>query len=39
MSNQELTHSEQEEIRREKLTELNKLGVNPYPYSLSLIHI
>ncbi len=38
MSNQELTHSEQEEIRREKLTELNKLGVNPYPYSFDVSH-
>ena len=38
MSNQELTHSEQEEIRREKLTELNKLGVNPYPYSFDVTH-
>ncbi|HAW81060.1 MAG TPA: lysine--tRNA ligase, partial [Balneola sp.] len=38
MSNQELTHSEQEEIRRDKLTELNKLGVNPYPYSFDVTH-
>ncbi len=38
MSNQELTHSEQEEIRREKLTELNKLGINPYPYSFDVTH-
>lgn len=38
MSNQELTHSEQEEIRRSKLQELNKLGVNPYPYSFDVTH-
>ncbi len=38
MSNQELTHSEQEEIRREKLSELQKMGVNPYPYSFDVTH-
>ncbi|MEX0719159.1 MAG: lysine--tRNA ligase [Balneolaceae bacterium] len=36
MSNQELSLSEQEEIRREKLNELQKLGVNPYPYSFEV---
>ncbi|WP_018126309.1 lysine--tRNA ligase [Balneola vulgaris] len=39
MSNQELTHSEQEEIRREKLAELQKMGVNPYPYSFDVTHL
>lgn len=38
MSNQELTHSEQEEIRRGKLTQLNELGINPYPYSFEVTH-
>ncbi|MCG8373061.1 MAG: lysine--tRNA ligase [Balneolales bacterium] len=38
MSNQELSLSEQEEIRREKLTQLNELGVNPYPYSFEVTH-
>lgn len=33
MSPQELSHSEQEEIRREKLAQLRELGINPYPYS------
>lgn len=38
MSNQETSLSEQEEIRREKLTQLNELGVNPYPYSFEVTH-
>lgn len=38
MSNQEISHSEQEEIRREKLTQLNELGVNPFPYSFEVSH-
>jgi lysyl-tRNA synthetase class 2 len=38
MSNQEISLSEQEEIRREKLTQLNELGVNPYPYSFEVTH-
>lgn len=38
MSNQEISLSEQEEIRRDKLTQLNELGVNPYPYSFEVSH-
>ncbi|MEQ9266671.1 MAG: lysine--tRNA ligase [Balneolaceae bacterium] len=38
MSNQEISLSEQEEIRREKLTQLNELGVNPFPYSFDVTH-
>ncbi len=38
MSNQETSLSEQEEIRREKLTQLNELGVNPYPYSFEVTY-
>ncbi len=38
MSNQELSLSEQEEIRREKLEQLHELGVNPYPYSFDVTH-
>ena len=38
MSNQELTHSEQEEIRREKLEQLHEMGVNPYPYEFEVSH-
>ncbi|MEQ8525295.1 lysine--tRNA ligase [Gracilimonas sp.] len=38
MSEQELSLSEQEEIRREKLQELQQLGVNPYPYSFDVTH-
>lgn len=38
MSEQELSLSEQEEIRREKLEELHQLGVNPYPYSFDVTH-
>ncbi len=38
MSNQEISLSEQEEIRREKLTQINELGVNPYPYSFEVTH-
>ncbi|SMO89196.1 lysine--tRNA ligase [Gracilimonas mengyeensis] len=36
MSEQELSLSEQEEIRREKLEQLQELGVNPYPYSFEV---
>lgn len=38
MSAQELPHSEQEEIRREKLSQLQELGINPYPYSFDVTH-
>ncbi|MEX0845202.1 MAG: lysine--tRNA ligase [Balneolaceae bacterium] len=38
MSEQELSHSEQEEIRREKLEQLHELGVAPYPYSYDVTH-
>ncbi|MFA5667674.1 MAG: lysine--tRNA ligase [Balneolaceae bacterium] len=38
MSAQELSHSEQEEIRREKLAQLLELGINPYPYSFDVTH-
>ncbi|MDZ7806605.1 MAG: lysine--tRNA ligase [Gracilimonas sp.] len=38
MSDQELSLSEQEEIRREKLEQLHELGVNPYPYSFDVTH-
>lgn len=38
MSNQEISLSEQEEIRREKLTQLNELGVNPYPHFFDVSH-
>ncbi len=38
MSDQELSLSEQEEIRREKLQQLQELGVNPYPHSFDVTH-
>ena len=38
MSQEDISLSEQEEIRREKLTQLNELGVNPYPYSFEVTH-
>lgn len=38
MSQKDISLSEQEEIRREKLTQLNELGVNPYPYSFEVTH-
>ncbi|WP_020403165.1 lysine--tRNA ligase [Gracilimonas tropica] len=38
MSDQELSLSEQEAIRREKLEQLQELGVNPYPYSYEVTH-
>jgi len=38
MSNQEPTLNEQQAIRREKLDNLRKLGVNPYPYSYQVTH-
>ena len=38
MSEQELSLSEQEEIRREKLDQLQELGVNPYPHTFDVTH-
>ena len=38
MSNQELTHSEQEQIRREKRAQLINMGVNPYPPQFNQTH-
>lgn len=38
MSNQEPSLNEQQAIRREKLNNLRKLGVNPYPYSYQVTH-
>lgn len=38
MSTTELNLSEQEAIRREKLAELQQMGVNPYPYSFDTTH-
>src|SRR6056297_46648 len=38
MSDQESSLSEQEEIRREKLEQLEEMGVNPYPYSFDVSH-
>ena len=38
MSQEDISLSEQEEIRRDKLTQLNELGVNPYPYSFQVTH-
>jgi len=38
MSNQELTHSEQEQIRREKRAQLINMGVNPYPPEFNQSH-
>ncbi|MFN1833703.1 lysine--tRNA ligase [Balneola sp. MJW-20] len=38
MSNQEVSLSEQEEIRREKLKQIQEMGVNPYPYSFDVSH-
>ncbi len=38
MSQEDISLSEQEEIRREKLTQLNEMGVNPYPYSFEVTH-
>lgn len=38
MSQEDISLSEQEEIRREKLNQLNELGVNPYPYSFEVTH-
>jgi len=38
MSNQELTHSEQEQIRREKRAQLINMGVNPYPPEFNQTH-
>ncbi len=38
MSNQELSHSEQEQIRREKRAQLIEMGVNPYPPEFNQTH-
>lgn len=38
MSNQELSHSEQEQIRREKRAQLIDMGVNPYPPEFNQTH-
>ncbi|TNE71218.1 lysine--tRNA ligase [bacterium] len=38
MSEHELSISEQEELRREKLQQLRDLGVNPYPYEFDVTH-
>lgn len=38
MSNAEPSLSEQQQIRLEKLEELRKLNVNPYPYSYDVTH-
>jgi len=38
MSNQELIHSEQEQIRREKRAQLIDMGVNPYPPEFNQTH-
>jgi len=38
MSDTEPTVSEQQELRREKLEQLNELGVNPYPYEFETTH-
>ncbi|MTI88378.1 MAG: lysine--tRNA ligase [Balneolaceae bacterium] len=38
MSNQELSLSEQEEIRREKLEQIRELGFDPYPHSFEVTH-
>lgn len=36
MSEQELSHSELEALRREKLKQLHGLGINPYPYEFEI---
>lgn len=38
MPQEDISLSEQEEIRREKRTQLSELGVNPYPYSFEVTH-
>lgn len=38
MSNQELSYSEQEQIRREKRAQLIDMGVNPYPPEFNQTH-
>lgn len=38
MSEQTLSVSEQEELRREKVIQLRELGINPYPYSFDVTH-
>lgn len=38
MSHEDISLSEQEEIRREKLAQLNEMGVNPFPYSFDVTY-
>ena len=38
MSNQELSYSEQEQIRREKRAQLIDMGLNPYPPDFNQTH-
>ena len=38
MFQEDISLSEQEEIRREKLSQLHELGVNPYPYTFDVTH-
>ncbi len=38
MSNNELTVSEQAQLRQEKLQQLQEMGVNPYPYEYDVSH-
>lgn len=38
MSNSEPTISEQQELRLEKLQQLQQMGVNPYPYNFDVTH-
>lgn len=38
MSEQELSLSEQQQLRREKLQQLIELGINPFPYAFDISH-
>ena len=38
MSEQELSLSEQEQLRRDKLQQLWDMGINPYPYAFEVTH-
>lgn len=38
MSNNELSVSEQAQLRREKLEQLQEMGINPYPYEYDVTH-
>lgn len=38
MNSTELSHSEQHQIRVQKLQELQEMGVNPYPYQFDVTH-